>query len=113
MNAVRFHEHGGPDVLKIEECEDPRPGKGEALLEVKSCALNRLDLWVRQGIPAYPVSLPHILGSDLAGIVLEGDLRGTPQTFEIVGRAGQRARIDIGGDDARDATAHQQRGENA
>jgi acetolactate synthase small subunit len=48
-----------------------------ALVKVKACAINRLDLWVRQGIPAYPVQFPHILGSDIAGeeggrAVLEG-----------------------------------------
>lgn len=73
MKAVRFHQHGGPEKLIYEECAAPTPGPGEALLRVKACALNRLDLWVRQGIPAYPVTLPHILGSDICGVVLEGD----------------------------------------
>ena len=73
MKAIRFHEHGGPEKLVYEECDDPVPGKDEALVEVKACAVNRLDLWVRQGIPAYPVELPHILGSDISGIVVGGD----------------------------------------
>ena len=73
MKAVRFHEHGGPEKLIYEDAEDPVPGPGEALLAVKACAVNRLDLWVRQGIPAYPVELPHTLGSDIAGTILEGD----------------------------------------
>jgi NADPH:quinone reductase-like Zn-dependent oxidoreductase len=73
MKAIRFHAHGGPDTLVYEDCEDPKPGPGQALISVKACALNRLDLWVRQGIPAYPVTLPHILGADIAGVVESGD----------------------------------------
>lgn len=75
MKAIRFHAHGNPDQLIYEDAPEPQPGEGEALVQVKACALNRLDLWVRQGIPAYPVALPHILGSDIAGIVEKGDLQ--------------------------------------
>jgi NADPH:quinone reductase-like Zn-dependent oxidoreductase len=73
MKAVRFHEHGGIDKLVYEDAPDPVPGQGQALLSVKACGLNRLDLWVRQGAPAYPVTLPHILGADIAGVIESGD----------------------------------------
>jgi NADPH:quinone reductase-like Zn-dependent oxidoreductase len=73
MKAVRFHAHGGPDKLVYEDCEAPVPGAGESLIKVGACALNRLDLWVRQGIPAYKVALPHISGSDICGVVQSGD----------------------------------------
>jgi NADPH:quinone reductase-like Zn-dependent oxidoreductase len=76
LKAVRFHEHGGTDKLRYEDAPAPKPGKNEALLQVKAVALNRLDLLVRQGVPAYPVQLPHILGSDIAGVVLQGDNLG-------------------------------------
>src|SRR4051794_22248516 len=76
MKAVRFHEHGGPDKLLLEDCPSPVPGKDEALIKVKSVALNRVDLMVRQGIPTYPVKLPHTLGSDIAGVVVKGDNLG-------------------------------------
>ncbi|MBI5379533.1 MAG: zinc-binding dehydrogenase [Nitrospirae bacterium] len=69
MKAVRFHEHGGPEVLRYEEASDPRPGPGEALVRVKACALNHLDIWIRQGIPAYTIPMPHISGCDVAGVV--------------------------------------------
>ena len=73
MKAIRFHSHGGPENLVFEDAPDPIAGQGEALISVKAAALNRLDLWVRQGIPAYPVELPHILGSDIAGVIEKGD----------------------------------------
>jgi len=69
MKAARFHQHGGPDVIRYEDAPDPALGPGEVLVLVKACALNRLDLWIRQGIPAFQVPLPHIGGCDVAGLV--------------------------------------------
>jgi len=69
MRAVRIHEHGGPEVLRLEEVPDPQPAPHQVLVRVKACALNHLDLWVRQGIPGQKIPLPHILGSDVAGEV--------------------------------------------
>ncbi len=69
MKAVRFHAHGGPEVLRYEEAPDPVPGRGEALIRVSACALNHLDIWIQQGGPAYRVTLPHISGSDVSGMV--------------------------------------------
>src|SRR3989442_12700623 len=62
MKAARFHQHGGPEVLRYEDAPEPKPNPGEVLVRVKACALNHLDIWVRQGIPAYQVPLPHIGG---------------------------------------------------
>jgi NADPH:quinone reductase-like Zn-dependent oxidoreductase len=70
MRAALFHEHGGPDVIRIEEVERPIPGPGEVLLAVRAAALNHLDLWVRRGLPI-ETTLPHIGGSDVAGVVTE------------------------------------------
>ncbi len=69
MKAVIFREHGGPDKLSYEEVPTPKIGPDDALVKVKACALNHLDIWVRQGIPAYPIPLPHISGSDVAGLI--------------------------------------------
>lgn len=63
MNAVVFHEHGGPGKLQYQEMPMPTIGVDEVLVRVKACALNHLDIWIRQGSPAYPMPLPHILGS--------------------------------------------------
>jgi NADPH:quinone reductase-like Zn-dependent oxidoreductase len=69
MKAVRFHEHGGPDRLRYEDAPDPVAGAGEALIRVKACALNYLDIWERRGLPGIRFPLPHISGSDVSGIV--------------------------------------------
>jgi NADPH:quinone reductase-like Zn-dependent oxidoreductase len=69
MKAVVFHEHGGLEVLRYEDRPEPAPGPGQIAVRVKACALNHLDIWIRQGIPAYQVPLPHISGCDVAGIV--------------------------------------------
>jgi len=69
MKAVRIHQFGGPDVLTYEEIPDPQPRKDEVLVRIRACALNHLDVWVRKGLPG--VKLPHILGSDIAGEVVE------------------------------------------
>jgi len=69
MKAVRFHEHGGPEVLRVEEVPRPEPGPGEALVEVKAVGLNHLDLWMRRGLPGLKIEMPHIGGSDFTGVV--------------------------------------------
>ena len=69
MKAVRIHEFGGPEVLRYEDVPDPKLRKDQVLIRVKACAMNHLDLWVRKGLPGIP--LPHILGSDVAGEIVE------------------------------------------
>jgi NADPH:quinone reductase-like Zn-dependent oxidoreductase len=70
MRAAIFHEHGGPEVLRIEQVARPRPGPGHVLVQVRASAMNHLDLWVRRGIPI-ETTMPHIGGSDIAGVVAE------------------------------------------
>ena len=69
MKAVIFRRHGGPDVLEHADVLDPVLTPDQILVRVKACSVNHLDLWVRQGIPAYHTVLPHILGCDVSGIV--------------------------------------------
>ena len=71
MRAVIFEQHGGPDVLKLTEVPDPQIKADEVLVEVRACALNHLDVWVRNGLPGIKIPLPHILGNDVAGVVRE------------------------------------------
>ncbi|HKP00656.1 MAG TPA: zinc-binding dehydrogenase [Nitrospiraceae bacterium] len=69
MKAVIFREHGGTHKLSYEDFPDPMIGPEDVLVRVKACALNHLDIWTREGNPAYPLVLPHIVGSDVAGTV--------------------------------------------
>lgn len=71
MKAIQFHQHGGVDVLRYEEAPDPTPAPGDALVRVRACALNHLDLWERRGLPRVSIPLPHISGSDVAGEVVD------------------------------------------
>jgi NADPH:quinone reductase-like Zn-dependent oxidoreductase len=69
MKAVVFERFGGPEVLEPREVPEPRCGPDEAVVEVKACGINHLDLWVRAGLPGLEPEMPHILGSDVAGVV--------------------------------------------
>ena len=71
MKAIQFQQHGGPEILKYIDAPDPTVRPNEVLVRVRACALNRLDLWVRQGIPGVPIPLPHIPGSDVAGEIVQ------------------------------------------
>jgi NADPH:quinone reductase-like Zn-dependent oxidoreductase len=71
MKAVRFHEHGGPDVLRYEDAPDPASAPGRAIVSVHACALNHLDLWERRGLDRVPLPLPHISGSDISGTIVD------------------------------------------
>lgn len=70
MKAVFFDRHGGPDVLVHGERPDPVAGPGEALVRVRACAINHLDLWVRAGLPGLAPEMPHILGNEIAGEIV-------------------------------------------
>ncbi len=67
MLAVRIHEDGGPEVLVLEEVDDPAAGPGEVLVRLRASALNHVDVWIRKGLPSVPK--PRILGADGAGVV--------------------------------------------
>jgi NADPH:quinone reductase-like Zn-dependent oxidoreductase len=69
MKAIRFHEHGGPEVLRYEDAPDPAVGPGDVIVRVRACALNHLDLWQRRGLEKVKIPFPHISGADVAGEV--------------------------------------------
>ena len=72
MKAVRIHEHGGVDKLRYEEVQGPKlSSPTEVIVQLKTAALNRIDLWNREGLTGMDIALPHILGADGAGIVAQ------------------------------------------
>ncbi|MCQ3953998.1 MAG: hypothetical protein DPW15_12105 [Chloroflexi bacterium] len=71
MKAVLFHKHGGPEVLEYGDFPTPLPKPGEALVKLHAAALNRMDVFVRNGWPGLKLELPHINGADGAGEIVE------------------------------------------
>src|SRR6266851_3692961 len=67
MKAVFFNKHGGNEVLEYGERPEPEPRAGEVRIAIRAAAMNRLDIFVRDGIPGVP--LPQIPGADGAGVV--------------------------------------------
>jgi NADPH:quinone reductase-like Zn-dependent oxidoreductase len=71
VKAIQFEQHGGPEVLEYIDAPEPAARSNEVVVRVRACALNHLDLWVRQGLPNVPIPLPHIPGSDVAGEIAQ------------------------------------------
>lgn len=90
MKAVAIFEHGGIEQLRLVELPKPEPAPDDVILQVKAVALNRLDLWVRAGLPGLKLDMPFTLGSDVAGIV---DRVG-PNVSSV--KVGQRVTINPG-----------------
>jgi NADPH:quinone reductase-like Zn-dependent oxidoreductase len=67
MKAMVLREHGGPDVIKLEQIPVPEAGPGQVRVRIRAVALNHLDIWVRRGGPAFKLEYPHRLGSDIVG----------------------------------------------
>lgn len=70
MRALLTTAHGGRDTLVLRDVPEPRPGPGEALLQVAATAVNYHDIFTRRGMPGVRIALPLIAGSDIAGTVL-------------------------------------------
>lgn len=86
MKAIVIREFGGAEVLHLEEVPTPKPAPGEVLVQVHSVSVNRtLDLVVRQGNYPVNVRLPHVLGVDPSGIIVEaGEEVDRPQIGDRV-----------------------------
>lgn len=69
MKAVAIFEHGGVDKLVLADLPKPEAGPDDVVIQVKAVALNRLDLWVREGLPGLALQMPFTLGSDVAGVI--------------------------------------------
>jgi NADPH:quinone reductase-like Zn-dependent oxidoreductase len=71
LKAVRFHEYGSVDKLQLEDVPDPTAGPGQVKVKVGACALNHLDVDLREGISRFPLELPLTPGLELAGEIVE------------------------------------------
>ena len=69
MKAVIFEQHGGPEVLQYIDFPAPEPGPGQVQVQIHAAAMNRLDVWVRNGWPGIRLEYPHIPGADGAGVI--------------------------------------------
>lgn len=84
MKAVRFHEVGGPEVLRYEDVDLPVPGAGEVRVRVAASAFNAADAGMRGGFLPIPVVLPHVPGYDVSG------------TVDALGDGGDAAGLQVG-----------------
>lgn len=86
MRAVVFENHGGVENLQYTYVEAPHPGPHAVLVKVKACALNHLDAWTLMGMPGAKIPLPHILGCDVAGEVVQlgSRVKGIPLHKPVV-----------------------------
>ncbi|MDF1539753.1 MAG: zinc-binding dehydrogenase [Candidatus Thorarchaeota archaeon] len=91
MKATVFHEHGGPEVLQYTDFPTPEVKTNQVVIEVKAVALNHLDLFARAGIPGLTLEMPHILGSDISGVIKELG-SSLDDDFEV----GQKVIVDPG-----------------
>ena len=90
MKALCFYEHGELDVLQYGDVPEPEPKQGQVLLQVRACAINHLDVWVRRGWPGLKLEMPHWGGADVAGVIAEVG-KGVTQW-----RVGDRVVVDPG-----------------
>ncbi|MFG2367831.1 NADP-dependent oxidoreductase [Streptomyces mirabilis] len=95
MKAVRFHEYGGIDVLRVEEVDRPAPGPGQVLVEVRAAGIQPGETMIREGARhgRWPATFPSGQGSDLAGVVVEAgpQVRGVAVGDEVLGFTHHRA----------------------
>ncbi|MFF1923411.1 NADP-dependent oxidoreductase [Streptomyces sp. NPDC058221] len=95
MKAVRFHEYGGIDVLRVEDVERPGPGPGQLLVEVRAAGIQPGETHIRAGglHERWPATFPSGQGSDLAGVVVEtgAHVRGFAVGDEVLGFTHRRA----------------------
>ena len=69
MKAAVIVQQGGVENIVYRDWEDPEPGENDVIVAVRACGLNHLDIFVRRGMPGFPVPMPFISGGDIAGVI--------------------------------------------
>src|SRR3954463_9599784 len=77
MKALQLVAHGAPGKFELRDVPDPQPGPGEAIVQVQSCGLNHLDLWLEEAGLPISVKLPRTPGGEIAGKIVEIGPPGT------------------------------------
>jgi NADPH:quinone reductase-like Zn-dependent oxidoreductase len=93
VKAVRFDRYGGPEVLEVRDVEDPKPGPGEVLVQVRAAAINPGEIAIREGLmhARWPATFPSGEGSDLAGVVVRAGAGGFAPGDAVCGWTDRRA----------------------
>jgi NADPH:quinone reductase-like Zn-dependent oxidoreductase len=94
LKVILFRQHGGPEVLQYADFATPQPKAGEVLIRLRAAALNRMDVFVRNGWPGLKLELPHINGADGAGEIIA--LGEGASGFEIGDRVVINANLGCG-----------------
>jgi NADPH:quinone reductase-like Zn-dependent oxidoreductase len=84
MRAAYFKEHGGSDKILYGDYPDPQPGAGEALVRVRACALNQVDMLLLDGRFPPPEGLPHVNGCEVAGTLESDGVKGIDKGARVV-----------------------------
>ena len=69
MKAIRVHQFGGPEQLKLEDVPDLQPGSGQIVVKIRAVGVNPFDTYIRSGSYAIKPQLPYTPGADAAGVV--------------------------------------------
>src|SRR4026209_834392 len=96
MKAVRFHEHGGPEVLRYEDAPEPELESGDVLVRVRACALNFLDVWEGRGLEHVTIPMPHISGSEVGGEIAASNAPPGPPEVRVGSRVVVQPGISCG-----------------
>src|SRR5438105_13792268 len=70
MKAIQLVAHGSPGKFELRDLPDPKPGAGEVVVQVQSCGLNHLDLWLEEAALPIPIQLPRTPGGEIAGRIV-------------------------------------------
>src|SRR5260370_11842768 len=71
MKAVQLTANGAPGKFELRDLPDPKPAADEVVVQVQSCGLNHLDLWLEEGALPIPVPLPRTPGGEVSGRIVD------------------------------------------
>ncbi|HXT10276.1 MAG TPA: zinc-binding dehydrogenase [Candidatus Angelobacter sp.] len=90
MKAIQLVAHGAPGTFELRDVPDPQPDAGEVVVQVQSCGLNHLDLWLEEAGLPIPVKLPRIPGGEIAGKIVQVGESGSAGVPPASSEPGQR-----------------------